>query len=409
MKLAKILARDGRFPPVKIRLTKLDDGSSSNLDRFVSYSFNSSIIVPVDAFQFDFRLPDDKDTTIADVAQDGDIATLYANNQKICKGIIDNVSLSVNTRNGESGAVVGRNMLAQLEDNESISIESSAIFGNNLTIDQVLQKFLKDTRIDSNYDVTSNDGPTGPNLFATSPGESRMQSLMRYLEPLNCLIWMKPNGQVIVGKPNFNQAPQGTLFCNRYKTPVGSNILDIAMQRGSTTIPNTITSVWTGAENIPVAYANTSLVNSAKGPDRLRQQGHNVIKTVVISSPDVNSVQGLTDANRLASGYQSYLQSWAKRMIAAENRRELDVTITCAGHYNEAGNPFLIDQVYNVMWDRANLDTLMYVYAVDYSLTPAEGQRTTLHLCNLQTIVADTKATTSADNFSQSDLGAGIA
>jgi prophage tail gpP-like protein len=410
-----MLLLDGRFSPVAIDLTSLTPlpgaKSVNTLGRFTDYTFSSSMIVPVDTFNFGFRMPDDKGTTLQKIAQDGDIATLYANEQYVCTGIIDSVALSVDSHNGEKCSISGRNMLSQLEDNEAVSISADPLFGNSLTINQVLAKLLKDTRIAQNF--ATQDGPTTPNLFSTAMGETRLQALLRYLEPLNCLVWMKPTGQLCVGKPNFSGTVLGTLYCNRYATPVGSNILSLSMNRGSTTIPNTVTAYWSGAE-LAAASPQATYSNTASGPARLRNAGQNIIRSMVISTPDQSSTQGLTNVNRLAGGQQSYLLSFMKRMVAEANRNELEVSIVVAGHYNPNGDPFLIDQVYHITCDRADIDKPMYLYAVDYSLSPQEGQRTTLHFCNLGTIVADTLVSTSGDanganTGTSAALGSGIA
>jgi hypothetical protein len=55
--ISKILESTGRMPSIEMVVTPIDGMPQISLNRFLTYRFNSSIIVPVDSFDFTFQAP----------------------------------------------------------------------------------------------------------------------------------------------------------------------------------------------------------------------------------------------------------------------------------------------------------------------------------------------------------------
>lgn len=396
--LQKILETAGRLPPVALKITPLDPAIEPTfLDRALNYKFDSSILVPVDQFSFSVASPDSV-LPIPQIIHDGDVISLYANNVPICTGIIDSTEVEVDREFGEKVSIDGRNLLSQLEDQDAVSIDSTQIWGNNLTVDGVMQILLNSTRVPK--DILKPDAPKKAYLFATEPGEKKLQALLRYLEPLNCLVWLNPQGKVVIGRPSQFDPPSGLIFCSRTKRD--ANVLDIRAHRSSATIPNMILPIWSGQESVQAAVGKEQvLLNKAKGPDRLRRLGHHLPRAVVVSNPrsadpqefpDVTNIQVANQAQNVnKAGGSNLLQAYGKKEIARANKDELIVTAVVPGHYNENGMPYLIDQTYKVQFDRGDVDEIMYLFQVSYEMSE-EGQKTTLYLCRQNTLVSDIRA-----------------
>lgn len=389
--LNKILAQNGRFPPVSLKIVPLDTTLKPVfIDRFLSYKFDSSVLVPVDTFEFIFANTDGPpfDTLV----KEGDICILYANNQPIANGIIDVTTVAVDSSFGEKVTVQGRNLLSQLEDQDSVSTDAEQIFGQNLSVDGVMNILLNNTRISKT--IVKNQAPKLPYLFMSEPGEKKLQSLHRYLEPLNCLVFMSPQGQLVIGRPQQYQTAKGSLVLSREKR--FSNVTDMSAIRASTQIPNIILPIWSGQESVQARVGKQqAMYNLAKGPNRLRTLGHHVPRAVVVSNPDSNKPQEATELivnAQQKAGSSNLLQAYGKREIARANQSELIVECAVTGHYNDDAEPFLIDTVYHVQFDRGNVDEDMYLYQVQYDLSEGGGQRTNLYLCRPNTIVSDIKA-----------------
>jgi prophage tail gpP-like protein len=384
--LADQIAKTGRLPPVSLVIKPLDGSKQIALDRFLSYKFTSSILIPVDTFDFKFSMPDGP--PLRDSVKEGDIVVLSANNVQLATGLIDQPDVETDADYGETATLNGRDLMAQLEDQDAISMDSMPIFANSVSVRAGIQTLLKDTRITQ---IELRGTPSSNYLLASEPGESKLAVLQRFLEPLNCLAWMGPAGQIVVGKPNMGQKERSRLFLIKAKRT--SNVLSMKSSRNATQIANVIIPIWSGQELVtdrtPVQQR---LMNAAPGPARLFKLGHRLPKTVVVSAPNATDPQGLSGVNALKAGGGNILQAYAKREMARQNQKEIIVQAVVAGHFNELGEPYVVDTVYHIEYDRDRIDENMYLFQVDYQLDEGSGQRSTLWFCRLGTIVSDVRA-----------------
>lgn len=395
--LALNLQRTGKLPPVSLLLTPLNANNDPNprpqgyLDRFLSYQFNSSVLVPVDTFSFTFAAPDDT-LPINQRIKVGDQVTLQANAVNISTGIIDQVEVETDRDSGERITISGRNMLSQLEDQECVNPDSSQVYGNRVTLSAVMNLVLNGTRISPS--VVFQQAPVLSYLFATEPGESKLAAIQRFLEPLNCIIWMAPSGQIKIGKPAMGQTFQASVFISRKDS--NANCMDMRVTRNGTQIPNLLVPMLAGTESVQSTLGKQqAIVNPAIEPTRLRNSGHITTKVVVTSYPNSGDTSEAPVTNNIIVAQQqsgglkpALLQSYALREMARQNVNEIQVQATVPGHYDDTGLPYLPDSTYRIFYDRGDVDEIMYLYEVQYMLDLDGGQRSTLHFCRLNTIVS---------------------
>lgn len=387
--LQQKIASSGRFPPVSLNIKPLDPAREAvKLDRFLSYNFNSSILIPVDNFSFTFVAPDSEEP-LNKIIKEGDIVQLTADNIVLATGIIDTTELEVDSDFGEKGTVNGRDLMGQLEDHDAIDLNSAPIYANRTTIKAAVNELSKNTRVENQ--VIFQDAPTGSYLFATEPGESKLSALARFLEPLNCVAWMSPDGKITVGRPNMKPTNrQGKLILS--KSTRDSNVTTMRATRSSATIANVIVPVWSAQESVVfVVGKSQAKYNYAEGPARLYKQNHRLPKTMVISNPQGGDPSSVSQINQFLTGGNLFEQ-YALRELARQNVREVVIQAVVPGHYNDAGQPFKVDTVYTVIFDRGDVQADMYLYAVEYKLSEDGGQQTLLSLCNLGSIVSGIKA-----------------
>lgn len=391
--LKNYLAINGTLPPISLTIQPLSDPRKPGtylapfeLNRFLSYEFQSSVLVPVESFKFTTVMPDDSNP-ITTYINEGDIVVLKANFQQVCTGIIDRIEVEFDITQGEKVIISGRNLFGQLEDQDAVSLDAKPFYGDKATPTSMLGTLLQDTRIPGV--IFTADAPKQGYIFATEPGESKLQALTRYMEPLNVLAWQDPSGRMKFGRPNMAQAATGKIFM--LKQQRAANCTSMRAIYNSTQIPNIIVPIWAGQETVQHRVSPEQIFfNSAPGPQRLRKLGHRLPKCSVMSTPDGSGAQELSETNRIIVGGGNLIQAVGKRDTARQNVRELEIEAVVPGHYNDAGDPFLVDSVYTVSYDRAGIDGLsMYLYEVGYSLDPEAGQKTTLKLCKLGTIVSD--------------------
>lgn len=390
--IQKQLALTGRLPPVSLFISPIDGGRSPvSIDRFLSYGFSSSILIPVDTFEFTYTAPDDS-RPVNSYIKEGDLVTLYANDIAISTGIIDVVDIITDPSFGERVTVTGRDLLSQFEDQDAVGVDDKPIWANQVSLSGILDRLIKNTRIQK-YELKRVSNK--PYLFATEPGETKLSALQRHLEFLNALSWVSGTGRLIIGKPNFAQKRSGDLVCSK-TSPAKNNTLSMRAMFASTSIPNRVIPIWTGQEFVQDKVAEQALKNRASGPSRLLKAGHILTKSVTVSTAMGNSPQDLAEVNKLQAaasapgpGNSNILQAYGKRELAKYNHKELIVECEVPGHYNENGEPYQVDQVYYVEYERADIAKEMYLFQVQYSLNDDIGQRTRLYLCNKGTIVAD--------------------
>ena len=314
-----ILNTDGRFPSITLQVQPLEATRRPIvIKQFLSYSFASSVVVPVSSFSFEFKLSDDQ--RLAEVVRSGDIAVLLAGqrNQTLCTGLIDTTEMETDGFTGERCFVIGRDLMGQLEDNEAVSLNSKKMWSDQASIDFVANKLCENTRIREGLD---NRGcPTNQKLFSTEPGESRLAALQRFIEPFNALSWMSPEGRLIVGRPNM-KAPRKSYFdCNRQARQ--SNVLAIKSTRFEALVCNVVLPIWTGLEDIQSSIgAEQALLNSAEGPARLYKGKHYQIRAISTAAPDVTTAQGQGQLEYFIAGAANDLQGYAKRQHRAREHQ----------------------------------------------------------------------------------------
>lgn len=386
---ASRLEKKGQFPGLRLEITPLGQAQSRALDYFTTYQFSSSMMIPVDAFSFTLSAPEETKSFI-DYIKEGDIASIYADNVQISTGIIDQIEIEVDGESGETATIHGRDMVGQLEDNSAVSINAKPFYTQNQTLIGAAKELINNTRIKN---VVSKDAPTTPTLFATEPGETRLSALMRMMEPLNCLAWSSPDGDLYVGKPDFAQKEKGTLICSKKKR--FSNVFSMRATYSATSIPNRVVVLWSDVQNTAIGLSpNQIFENNAAAPKRLLDGGHNVIKTVITSMPngaDAQSAAATAQFQVARAADTTILQALAKRELARANFNEVIINCVVPGHFNDNGELYKADTCYVVDFDRGNILEKMYCYAVEWNLTPERGQYTILSLCKLGTIVADVR------------------
>lgn len=387
------LQKDGRLPKIEITVTSQDDRRAANpstsITSFLTYTFSSNILVPVDAFSFTFAAPNDP-LPATRIFSEGDIISISANGVQISTGIIDSVEIEVDAENGERVTLVGRDLMGQLADQHCVTPNCAPIWGNSMTITQALRELIKTTRIRG---ITLQDAPAKAFLFATEPGEARLTALIRFLEPLNCLAWMSPDGKLVAGRPTMNGAPVGTIMCSKSKRK--SNVLSISASYSATQIPSVIAGLYSDAQSSMVGLPKSQIfVNPNSRVQALKKRGHQIFKAVVSSIPSGASPEDFRSVTELqvAGSPKTMLNYLADREFARANANVLQVKAVVPGHFNDAGQPFVPDTLYNVEFDRAEVAEVMYCYGVEWSMTPGAGQQSVLSFCPLNTLVGNVRA-----------------
>ncbi len=402
--LLKYLEKHGRFPPFSLSIFPLEDLTREIfIDKFMSYRFQSSILIPVDSWSAEVKYDLDlKDLSGRLRPSEGDIVVLRANGIPVATGQIDHLDMETDGKSGTKLTLQGRDLLGMWEDQDSVSLDSKILDGKRYTIDQVVSALAVNSRINAKK-LVKRTATRNPYLFATQPGETKLSSIQRYCEALDIYFWMSGDGNLIIGKPDMygvrSPNPRSRFFVSRRDR--SSNVLSMRSSRNSTSVPSYIVPLWNGQEgilgrNVPLP----AVKNRNKGAIRLKNLGHVVAKAVVTSTPQGASPQDLADINALlVAGQQqnaeinfknapTILNAYAEREMAKLNMKTLQVQATVPGHYNDRAEPLLVDQVYRIQYDIDGIDQDMFLYEVEYTMTEGEGQRTRMFFCPQDSLVS---------------------
>lgn len=398
--LLAYLQKAGRTPPVTLAIHPLEDlNQEIYVDKFISYNFKSSILVPVEAFQCEVYY---QKMNGVRKPQEGDIFVLRANNVPIASGIIDQLDMETEARSGTKLSIQGRNLLGQWEDQDSVSLDSKIIYGNSYTVDQIVTALAQNTRINP-ANLVKHFAPTQGYLAATQPGESKLSSMQRYCEALDIYFWMLGDGRLKVGRPNMFGPSKGRFFLLSKERK--SNVLAMRSTRASTQIPNIILPIWNGQENVQALnIPQSALLNRAAGPARLRHFEHRTPKAIVVSTPEGSAPQDLAEVNALLvakqnigvpvnkAGASTILQAYAKREMAKANMHEIKLQANIVGHYNDRAEPVIVDQVYRCQYEEDDIDEDMFLYEIEYTLDMKTGAQSRLFFCRQSSLVSDVRA-----------------
>lgn len=380
--------------PLKLEFKKAAAGSPvdfASLSNFTSYSFDRSILTPAAAFRF--TAPGvDKKTRLT--IRSGDNVRLFCKNNEgtlvpIATGIVDETDTHV-TAHAVDYVITGRDALSQLVDNATVDSQNNIVNIEQATIRTIVNSVISNTRLNGN-NPDFRQTPEGNFLFNTQPGETKLNSLQRSLDVANCLVWMDPNGRMIVGKPNFTSPVLGS-FIVSYSASQKNNVIEARVRRGANlAIRQIVYQLQTHDQVKPGPFTKTSDDKDLK-PLIDARVGRSVYNTFTYGGGTDGINQILFVGNTGLSKPEQVGAEMCLRTMARENMKIIDVECVVQGHVNGLGQPYNIDQIYDVRIEDEDLNEPMYVYQVSYELTQDHGMMTHLKLCRKGTIVSQADA-----------------
>jgi len=355
------------------------------LNTFSSYTFDRNIFTPAAAFRFIAPGVDKQDRL---QIRSGDTVYLVAKNSEdrdvqLATGFIDETDTHINATNLDY-SISGRDTIGQLVDNAAVDDKNIVIILKDANMRSFVESILKNTRIPSGF--IDRGLPNKNILFQTNPGETKINSLQRYLEMSNCLIWSHPDGRAVVGKPDFSQKKSGNLTISS-TSPSMNNCIEARVKRN---VNQSVRQIIVQLQELNlVDAAGYTIQNNMKEVRDLSgaRVGRSIYETFSYGAGHEAANQLLLVGDQ-SGNFTSIGNEYALRTIARENTKVLNVDIAVEGHLNSEGQPYNIDQIYSVFIDDEDINEDMYVYACSYELTMQHGMMTRLQLCKLGTIVA---------------------
>lgn len=382
--------RETKEAPLRIETKSAQGSDPQAIGLFTSYSFERSIVTPAAAFRL--TAPNvDKKKKLA--IRSGDIISLQVQNQDgifipVATGIIDETDTHILPAASDY-VISGRDMVGQLVDNAAVDAQNKIQNVTQVTLQTLMNILISGTRVPKT--VVYQQTPNGSVLFQTNPGETKINLLQRYLEFMNCLVWSLPNGQITIGKPDFTSPTRGYLRLDD-ASPQQNNVLEVRVRRN---VNHAIRQIVAQLSTLGQVDAS-SYTKLNTDPDMRKVRGSLVGRSVYEqfnygSGQDV--VNQATFVGNQPLVPRAVGDEYALRTIARENMKIIDVECIVPGHVNDLGQPYNIDQMYDVFISEEEVNEPMYVYGVAYELTLDHGMITRLKMCRKNTICAYGDAT----------------
>lgn len=381
---------DTLVQPCGIDFKSVTTGRSSTIRTFNSYSFDRNMMTPASAFRF--TAPGvEKAERMA--IRSGDLASIFAidargNKIPIGTGIIDETDTH-GTASSIEYVLSGRDLIGQLVDNAAVDASNRILNTKDLTLVQIAYMLRQGTRLPEA--IKFQGVPNAKILTQTNPGETKINTLQRYLELVNCLVWSSRDGSMVIGKANFTGTNNAGNLIASSSSPSLNNVMDFRVKRNvNQAIRRIITQLQTLGQ---VHAAPNTLIN---GDDEVldvlavdSRVGRSVYETFTYGegSEAANQIQLVGNQNA-SPNYLGAVHS--RRKVAKENVNILQVDCVVEGHFDSDGNVYDVDRIYDVRIEDEDLAIPMYCYAVTYNMTMQMGMTTNLKLCKVgNTLTAD--------------------
>lgn len=213
------------------------------------------------------------------------------------------------------------------------------------------------------------------------PGETRSQVLQSFLEPAGLLAWSSSNGrQFIVGKPNYDQAPQYRFFV----AAPGSN------RRGETNVMSLKYS-----EDVSELYQEYRVCGSSRG--NRANYGKNVMRHTATVDGDVSPVgtilfrhpkRLIIADDDIKSAKEAKERAERERDLRFSGAFEFEVSVDNWGQaYKGDGDPviYAFDKVATLEDEEADTVLDCLITRVQFSESKGAGQRATVSMVPLGT------------------------
>ena len=381
------------------------------LTNWTSYSFSSAFLTPTDGWHFTMSGPQSE--LVSAAVTIGAEATLAINGHVHGDGYIDEIEQTADRDGGTQITISGRDRLAPMVD---ASADPTVRFGLNATLVDFIVGVagpfgwgINDLIVynDDNRKVmqgNANGSPTTKgsvskrgkvtppkplksyvaHLEKPYPGETAFAFLARVTQRFGLWVWLSAEGnQLIVSKPNFDQAPSYQLRRLSGSAGVNNNILAGRSKRSTVEQPSiVIAEGFSGGGEFGKSRIKSLVINPAvsgfvgdiiaKYPEAVQTNLGITLSETYFSQPVKPLYLRDEDAKT-----QEQLDNFVKRELALRMRKSFEYHCTVEGHSNN-GLPWCIDSMVDVQDELANVSEPLYL--MDRTFEKSRNGGTLTHL-----------------------------
>lgn len=361
-----------------------------------SADLDSDVFVPADAFQVSSRVPADRD--VLNEIREGVSVDVYIDGDRQMAGVIDDVGIE-SVKDRSSLSITGRDLGAYLTDCEAKKFKAA-----KYTLKQLAETLIQpewgirkviisneDNRklLLGRKDRKSKAGKGGARsswsdktrqVSKIDPGTRIAAILDQRTRQLGVTWWMTAQGDLFIGKPNYDQVVSYEFRCYMPGTELARtrNNCEIKLSRSMSGRYSKITMVGQGAPG----GAQTIFADPIVSGLSVQVPGKGKKFVATATDPDlvargIKRETIVTDTDALS---QEDVQNHVDFDMAQRRLKAKAITVTYPGlRYEEGDRLFTADTLAHVFFEEANLDETFWVCS-RRNVVQRENERTSLTL-----------------------------
>lgn len=275
----------------------------SEFTKWQRYEIESDLLKPADAFSL---TAPNNDAEMAGVVAPGDVVKILVDGEPQMIGHVDDVNYSCTPEQGAQVEVVGRDLFLFLVD-----CSAPLLSLRKKTLLQLAEQLAEEWIFDWSGPVTSQQ----ISRIKIEPGETVLDVLLRFAAKEKLLIWIDPDGEGQIGRPNYTQS-----ISYRLCLYAGSN----PDRRHNNIRQQSVSESWRGRYSTVTVYGTTG--NTAAN------YGKSSRKKAIALDADIDPERPLI----ITDGDVKTLQQAQDRANEEVARRKFEgttLTYTASGHY----------------------------------------------------------------------------
>lgn len=317
------------------------------------WSIESDLLTAADGFELELYTKDA--TRLPSVLAEGAPCSLTLGKDRVLTGQIDEFEHDI-SRQGISMRITGRDRAAPLVD-----CSAPFVSMREATLAQILDQVVKPLGI-TQIEIRAAQAKTRRRV-QVEPGQSAWEALLQVAEANGLWPWVEPDGRLIIGGPDYNTAPVGTLIMR--EDGVGNNVQRLSVRRSIANRYSQITVLGQHGQ-----YDNDGL-------DTKRSHLRSVIQDETLARRGIFRPKVIIDSS---SENQDMATTRARKLLADSRLEGFEIRAVVMGHRADNGEVWSPGQRVIVRSEPHGLDATYFLMARTLRLTRSDGPITELRL-----------------------------
>lgn len=317
------------------------------------WSIESDLLTAADGFELELYTKDA--TRLPSVLAEGAPCSLTLGKDRVLTGQIDEFEHDI-SRQGISMRITGRDRAAPLVD-----CSAPFVSMREATLAQILDQVVKPLGI-TQIEIRAAQAKTRRRV-QVEPGQSAWEALLQVAEANGLWPWVEPDGRLVIGGPDYNAAPVGTLIMR--EDGVGNNVQRLSVRRSIANRYSQITVLGQHGQ-----YDNDGL-------DTKRSHLRSVIQDETLARRGIFRPKVIIDSS---SENQDMATTRARKLLADSRLEGFEIRAVVMGHRADNGQVWNPGQRVIVRSEPHGLDATYFLMARTLRLTRSDGPITELRL-----------------------------